>query len=315
MIMQILKKLKLVMLVSFTGLLFTSCLKDKGYDNNTYQSVSANSGTEKSEYVSIPKGVTPQILALEAKSGAQDVKLFEVVYDFVNPAASDITVTLTVNNALVTALPLPASGIAYTVLPTAAYTLPSLTLTIPAGQRLSSALLLKMTTNNLPDPTAVYGIGFTMASVSKAGVQIPSNLKNVIYLFSVKNIVHADLKWDFYRWNLATQATTPPTTTRSSGWDGAPTTLATISATANEIASGYFIQPRYRLSWTNNAGVATNFVLTINPSDLADLNAAGVTVVNGPTILIADFATKRYKFWYQVFNGSAYRYIIDEYYK
>ena len=44
-----------------------------------------------------------------------------------------------------------------------------------------------LNTDLLPDPTAVYGVGFTISSVSKPGVQIPSNLKNVLFLFTVKN--------------------------------------------------------------------------------------------------------------------------------
>ncbi len=185
--MQILKKINWVTLISFTGLLLSSCLKDKGYDNGTYQSVSANEGTQKAEYVSIPKGIKPQVLAIEAKNETQDVNLFEAVYDNVTPATTDITVTMVVNNTLVTAL-----GAGYTLLPTSAYTLPSLNLVIPAGKYISSPLLMKLTTNNMPDPTAVYGIGFTISTVSKTGVQTSSNLKNVVYLFTVKNKYDAE---------------------------------------------------------------------------------------------------------------------------
>ena len=165
----------------------------------------------------------------------------------------------------------------------------------------------------LLDPSTLYGLGFTIKTVDAGGIITEEN--SVVIEIGAKNIVHEDLKWDFYRWNLASQAGSQPGSPRSSGWDGEPITLTTISANANEIYSGYFIQPRYRLSFTNSGGTATNFVLSINPGDLAALNGGGVTIVEGPNILIADFATKHYKFQYQVFNGSAYRYLIDDYHK
>lgn len=183
--MQILKKLNWLSLVSIAGLLLSSCLKDKGYDNGEYQLVSANGGTTKGEWVSIPKATSVNVLAVDGKPGAQDINLFEVSYDFVNPASTDITITMQLNNTLVTAASTVDKPLI--ILPAAAYTIPVLTLTIPAGQRLSNTMKIKLTTDLVPDPTKVYAIGMTIASTSKAGVQIPSNLKDVVYAFTVKN--------------------------------------------------------------------------------------------------------------------------------
>lgn len=158
----------------------TSCLKDEGFEDGEYGAVNAN--TQGQMWVSIPPAArNPNAQSVESKAGFQTVNLFPVAFDFVTPTDEDITVTLAVNNALVaqhdpTAL----------VLPTANFTLPSTTITIPKGQRVSAPFQLSINTGPL-DPTKKYGIGLTIASVSKAGVGIPSNLKNVVYVFALKN--------------------------------------------------------------------------------------------------------------------------------
>ena len=43
-----------------------------------------------------------------------------------------------------------------------------------------------MNTSTL-DPSKSYGIGFTITGVSKSGVGIPSNMKDVVFLFTIKN--------------------------------------------------------------------------------------------------------------------------------
>jgi hypothetical protein len=167
-----------MMLIAAISVLLPSCLKDKDNEDR----LNGPQNTEGQEWVSIPKGTksTGNVLAIEAKSEPQDVNLFQVSYDFVTPAPSDFTTTLAVNNALVT----DPNAI---VLPTNAYTVPALDVAFTKGNRLSSMFKIVLNTDLLPDPTAVYGVGFTISSVSKAGVQIPSNLKNVLFYFTVKN--------------------------------------------------------------------------------------------------------------------------------
>jgi hypothetical protein len=158
---------------------FTSCLKDKGYEDGQYGAIR---GTAGQEYLSIPvASKNPNVLGLESKSGAQTVELFVASYDFVDPAAADISGTLVLNNALVTAADPTAI-----ILPSSIYTLPTTNITVKAGQRVSDKFLISINTSTL-DPTKKYGIGFTLSSVSKGGVAISSNLKDVVYLFTVKN--------------------------------------------------------------------------------------------------------------------------------
>lgn len=167
--------LSLLLLVSTV---FASCLKDKGQENGEYGAI--NSNIEGKEWVSIPYAATsPNAVGVESKAGFQTVPLFPVSYDYKDPAAQDITVNVVVNNNLL-------AGLGVTTLPTSAYQLPSQTITIKAGQRVSDAFAISMNTSTL-DPSQSYGIGFTITGVSKSGVGIPSNMKDVVFLFTIKN--------------------------------------------------------------------------------------------------------------------------------
>lgn len=171
---------KWILPVIFISMSVSSCLKDNDWEDGLYGAVR---DTEGQQFVSIPKATktTGNVLAIEAKNTVQNLNLFEVNYDYVNAAASDITVTLVVDNANVTKVN-PTS----LPLPTSSYTVPSLTLVIPKGSNLSEALKFNLLTTPL-DATKVYGIGFTISAVSPAGISLPSNLKNVLYYFTVKN--------------------------------------------------------------------------------------------------------------------------------
>jgi len=168
-----------LLLVTFMSMTVTSCLKDKGYEDGKYGSVK---NTEGQEWVSIPKAAkAANVIAIEAKDAAQTIELFQVAYDYVNPASSDITVKLKLNNTMVTDYDPDALA-----LPTNAYTIPSMQVVIPAGKRLSDVLKLTLSTNQI-DPTLLYGIGFSIESVTPASIKIPNNLKNVLFMFNVKN--------------------------------------------------------------------------------------------------------------------------------
>ncbi|HEX8332992.1 MAG TPA: DUF1735 domain-containing protein [Segetibacter sp.] len=172
----ILKNLLLLIAVSAT---FTSCLKDEGYEDGKYGAVRNTAGRE---FISIPVAAkNPNPMGLESKSGSQPISLFVVSYDYKDPASSDVSATITVNNALVTAI-----DPTVTIIPASTYTLPSNTITVKAGQRVSDNFILSLNTSTL-DPTKKYGIGFTLTGTSKPSVEIPSNLKDVVYIFSLKN--------------------------------------------------------------------------------------------------------------------------------
>ena len=168
----------------FSGILFLgSCLKDDAVDNHER----GVTGTEGEEWVSIPKASktnTVNVFAIESVDRVQELSLFEVAYDHVDAAKTEIGATLQLDNSLVTKV-----DPTVVILPTSVYTIPSLTLKIPAGERLSESFKIKVNTFTL-DPTKVYGIGLKLASVNPASAKIASNLNSIVLLFTVKN------RWD-----------------------------------------------------------------------------------------------------------------------
>lgn len=163
--------------------LFTSCLKDKGFDNGTY---GINDPDTQPPGVGFP-------LAAQAKNTvgldagvATNQAINNVV--FVNletgtPAKSDVTVTLVLNDALRTAYN-AATGSSILAFPAAQYNV-SLTVVIPAGATGGQVPVNIPTTVPL-DPSNSYGVGLTISSVT-GGYVIAENLKNLFLEFTLKN--------------------------------------------------------------------------------------------------------------------------------
>ncbi|HSC52631.1 MAG TPA: DUF1735 domain-containing protein [Phnomibacter sp.] len=164
-------------MLALSAVLLTGCLKDAGFDDGTHGSITSN--TEGGTFISIPKANNrPNTMGLESKTGMQSVDLFQFSYDNVNPAPAGVSATVAVNNALVT-------DPAVTILPTTAYTLPALTTAFTAGEYVSDMFKFNINTSLL-DPMKKYGIGFTLTGVV-GGAKIPANLKDVVFVFTIKN--------------------------------------------------------------------------------------------------------------------------------
>lgn len=167
-------------LTALVAFLLSSCLKDEGFEEGRYGTINTN--TEGQRFISIPLGAfTANPIGVESKAGAQPVSLFPVSFDFKEPASSDITATVQVNNDLVKAADSTA-----VLLPASSYTVSSTNLVVKAGQRISEPLTINLNTSQL-DPSKKYGIGFTLTSVSDPSINMPANLKNVVFVFTIKN--------------------------------------------------------------------------------------------------------------------------------
>lgn len=158
---------------------FSSCLKDKAYENGTY----GLNGIQQDEFISIGTAArNPNALALESKNAEQTVELFQVTYDYINPAKEAIKVSFTKDDAAVT-----AADPTLVVLPSNVYSVVSNELTIEAGKRVSTAsLTIKINTATL-NPLKAYGVAFTISGISKPGVKTSSNLKTGIFKITLKN--------------------------------------------------------------------------------------------------------------------------------
>jgi len=174
-----------VLSTALVGLLLTGCLKDKGFDNHTY---GINDPDTQPAGVGFPLGTGAKAknsYGLNVSASTQVVNdLVYVNLESGNPAPADIQVTLQINNSVISSYN-TANGANIQVLPTALYTIPSLTLTIPAGQRNVKVPVNVLSTISL-NPNLAYGIGLSIVSAT-GNVVVAGNLKDLLIEFSIKN--------------------------------------------------------------------------------------------------------------------------------
>ncbi len=170
----------LIAAVSFT---FTSCLKDKGFDNYEYgindpdtqaPGVGFSFGANAKNDYGLDVKSTPQVV-----NGLTNVNMLTGVVP-----SNDVNVTLTNNTTTMLAAYNSANGTAILALPTALYTVPA-TLVVPAGSRFNDAPITVSNTTTL-DPNKQYAVGLTISAVD-GGYNIAGNMKNLFIIFGVKN--------------------------------------------------------------------------------------------------------------------------------
>jgi hypothetical protein len=161
----------LIVILSATAMMFTSCLKDKNIEDRKY-------GTDGVEDVPVALFPTKKITTtLEASDKDTTFRIVTVRLAEPNPASEEVKVTLVPNNNLVT------SG-GFTVAPSSAYSVDNLVVTIPAGQR-EGYMNITTKTSNLT--SATYGFGFTISAVSNPKYTISGNYKDFLAVLPVKN--------------------------------------------------------------------------------------------------------------------------------
>jgi hypothetical protein len=163
----------------------------------------------------------------------------------------------------------------------------------------------------LHDETIYHSMGFYSSDAGK-----PQKRPKLVVVYRNSNPLAGAYLWDFKRWDW-----TDSTTVALSGLSffGESTVFSPDDPTTIEVPSGYFIQPRYVLSFDNHGGGLAgldNFRVKLNDDDVAFMADNGVTVTDGPNILIADPISQTFEFQYTVLiTTQANRYIVDKYYK
>jgi hypothetical protein len=159
----------------------TGCLKDKDFDNNKY-GINNPAGQPKGVLFQQSKvdadGVQiPNTFGLEGVSTPQSVEtLVKIAAD--NAATRDVHVKIVLNSSLIT-------GTGLTELSSTYYTIPTLDVVIPAGQK---NVLFKVVIPNalIVDPSKVYALGFTIQSVD-GDYTVAANSKDVVLGIAIKN--------------------------------------------------------------------------------------------------------------------------------
>ena len=154
---------------------FSSCLKDKGFDNGEY-------GIQVIEKkgVSLPQSIAGSVdIGLLSSDAPQILAAPIVALETVGAQSSDVTVQFALKPELVSADP------DLTLLPASAYS-SNLTATIKAGKLLDTLEITIPRASDL-DPNLTYGLGLELVSASN-GFTIASNMKQVLIRITVKNI-------------------------------------------------------------------------------------------------------------------------------
>ena len=206
-----------------------------------------------------------------------------------------------------------SDSIKYELMPDSLYKFEETTATIKAGKRIAPMHIIFYPSKI--DVTKSYMLPVV---IKDAGGKVISSNFGVIYFHVIGNPIAGAYSWNYYRWNTTAQ---PPIAAYPAGdplgglWEAQPTTFAPVNPTTISVITGYYTQPHYNISFTNNNGVLSDFSAKFD-KDEYDKNfvANGVTLAAGPLITVsADY--KQFEIRYVVYNGAAYRYIVDQFYR
>jgi len=218
------------------------------------------------------------------------------------PLSKDLSVTVGIDESLVTDYNAYDPLVHYEVMPAAAYSFSESTFTIPAGKRLDT-LYVTFYKPGLPDPTVSYMLPITIKDAS--GETISGNL-GTHYYHAIGNPIAGTYSQEWIRWN-ATDTTGTPTFDE----DYSPAVFSPVDPTTIAVQSGTGVF--YYLSFTNTDGVLSDFNAEFDPGDVA---AVGITITSGPKVLVADPINGIYRLYF-TYNNSAGdpRCIIDQFVK
>ena len=290
------------------SLFMASCLKDKPNVDFSGQGYIAEIST--SSLNSTPNAPSGGLAffsgaTLDASKQALDTVTFTVNIASDYPPTKDVAITLGANDAARAAYIADASKVQFLAFPSAAYTFPVTTGTVHAGQRLDTFTIYF--DHSKLDPTQSYMLPISITAAS--GVTISGNM-STIYFHIVGNPLAGTYTWDFTRWNASDS-----TSTANTGHSVKPTSFVPVSPTNVEVASGYYIGPKYEINFVNTNGVLSNITVAFNADDVKTMTTGGVTITDGPNIIVADPVNKYFEFQYQANTSSGPRYVIDKYYK
>lgn len=202
-------------------------------------------------------------------------------------------------------------SIKYELMPDSLYKFLGTTATVKAGTRIVPMHIIFYPSKI--DVTKSYILPVVIKDAE--GQTISGNFAT-IYFHVIGNPIAGAYLWNYYRWNLASQPTfgTYPSG-NPSGWEDEPTTFAPINPNTVKVITGYYYQIDYNISFKNSNGVLSGFSVKFDKDQYDTYFVAnGVTLSAGPSITVSpDY--KHYEVAYVVYNGSAYRYIVDQFNK
>ncbi len=194
---------------------------------------------------------------------------FGVDYATANPNPA-VTIGLAVDNNLIAPYNAANPGTTYIAMPASAYKLSATTVNIPAGKQYQFVTLTVY--KNTLDPSQSYMLPVKITSTS-AG-KISAN-QSVHYFHVIGNDFAGAYLHDFTRIPAA------------GNYVGHNASILPDSPTQFEVAGGYYTgNIRYVVSFTKTGSTYSNFAISINPDDIANiLTPAGIAINQQPVIV------------------------------
>lgn len=290
------KNLFKIVLFAFLAFSLTACLEDEPITDYSEEAIGP--------IVLIPNGNWPSVvkanpIALDYKTTAQIIDLYARV-SWSKPLSKDVTVTFQKDATIIDAYN-KAFGTNYVELPTAAFKLPTLTVTIPAGTQ-----EVKVPVEIFADKIDLSKNNMIAFRISDAGDQgVASNFRQIVFPVLVKNSFEASYKVTGYFFH--------PSAPRGIN---ASKYMATVSASRCEAQvgdlGGWGFQFDVSGSTVNNWGAAgstpaspqSGFMTEDNPGNIAfPVPLDTYTHANYPNTY--DAGSKTFKFHYGYAGGSS----------
>ncbi len=300
------KYFKGITAISFVAVLFlSSCLKDKRYFDP--ESVTSN-------VAELPLSGLANFSKDAVTKAGLDTITFAVGVTAATPPSTPTTITIGVDNSVITTYNAANPAIVYQPIPTASYKLPITSVTIPAGQ--NSTLTTVIIDRTLLDPAVSYMLPVKV--VNAGGITISANF-GIHYYHIIGNDFAGTYNYDYTR------------TPASGNFVGHTAILSPVSPTQFETFSSYYTaKERYEVTFTRTvvSGVPmySNFNVIINADDVTNIfTAGGISITTPPKIIAPGYdptksyiyadAVKLFDFQYQVLGGSGARTVEDRFYK
>jgi hypothetical protein len=267
------KYLKRIMAVCFaaTTLFFSSCLKD---DKRFFNAETVPNLAE------LPLGGLQNFGADAITAAGIDTITFAVGVTAANPPAAPTTITIGVDNTLITKYNSANAAIVYQPIPAAAFKLAATSVIIPAGK--NSTLTTVIIDRTQLDPAVSYMLPIKV--VSAGGLPISANY-GVHYYHIIGNDFAGAYLHTFQRYNAA------DSTGALSGasFVNQPSTFSPVSPTEFTVATGYaggvYV---FDVTFTKNAnGTYSNFKVSFTPGSIADGVGSGIALTQPPVFLVA----------------------------
>ncbi len=294
---------KLTGLILLAGVtLLSSCLKDDRY---------VDFGASK-PIAELPiSGLTNFSKDAFTEAGDTIVRQFAVNIASPSIPTTDTKVTLAVDNSVIAAYAKIDNSVSYVAMPANAFVFTDVSVTIAKGTR-TKIVSVTIYKNKL-DPSLSYMLPIVIKDAS--GTTISGNF-GIHYYHVIGNHFAGVYKWDYLRYNNSSGTGTPTTDSK-----GQSATLSPVTPTQFEVASGY-LGLRYEVTFTQNAGVYSNFAVAINADDaaaLADGSLAGAKIsISSPAEIVSvDPIAQKFIFKFKVHNNDngSDRSLQDTYYK